>query len=152
MMFASPNLLAVPVAALAGFLVGGLWYGLLANQWMSATGLSEQQIKVKTAQNSSSPIPFITAALANLVMAFVLSIFILNVPPFIWPNALDGGSLIQAMQVCALVWLGFVATTLSVNYGFQMKPFKLTLIDAGHWLLVILVMGAIITLFGASDG
>ncbi len=47
-----------------------------------------------------------------------------------------------------LVWLGFVLTTSSVNNAFRMRPLALTSIDAGHWLVVLLVMGAVIGLFG----
>ena len=35
-----------------------------------------------------------------------------------------------------------------VNHRFQGQGWKLTLIDAGHWLGVLLVMGAVLGLFG----
>jgi hypothetical protein len=46
------------------------------------------------------------------------------------------------------VWLGFVATTVSVNYALQMRPVELALIDGGHWVMVLLIMGAVIGAFG----
>ena len=40
------NWIAVVVAALAGFLVGGIWYGpIMGKTWMGAVGLTEEQIK-----------------------------------------------------------------------------------------------------------
>jgi hypothetical protein len=48
----------------------------------------------------------------------------------------------------AFVWLGFVITTLSVNYGFGGRKPMLTVIDGAHWLGVLLVMGAVIGAFG----
>ena len=48
----------------------------------------------------------------------------------------------------AFVWLGFVATTLVTNHGFQMKLGRLTLIDGGHWLGVLLIQGAILGAMG----
>jgi hypothetical protein len=49
----------------------------------------------------------------------------------------------------AFCWLGFVITTLVVNYTFAMRGWRLLLIDGGHWLVVLLLMGAIIGAMGA---
>jgi hypothetical protein len=48
----------------------------------------------------------------------------------------------------AIAWLGFVATTLLVNHGFQESKIALTLIDGGHWLGVLIIQGVVIALFG----
>ncbi|MFV0296607.1 MAG: hypothetical protein ACK5JT_10870 [Hyphomicrobiaceae bacterium] len=40
--------------------------------------------------------------------------------------------------------MGFVATAIVVNHQFQMRNPMLTLIDAGHWLGVLLIQGAIV--------
>ena len=48
----------------------------------------------------------------------------------------------------AFVWLGFVATTIAVNNMFSYRKPKLSVIDSGHWLVVLIVMGAIIGAFG----
>jgi hypothetical protein len=47
-----------------------------------------------------------------------------------------------------LLWLGFIATTLAVNHRYQNFGWDLTAIDAGHWLGVCLIMGAIIGWWG----
>jgi hypothetical protein len=46
------------------------------------------------------------------------------------------------------VWAGFIVTTTATGHVFTGKPMKLILIDAGHWLAVLLVMGAVIGAFG----
>ena len=48
------------------------------------------------------------------------------------------------------VWLGFVATTQTVNHGYQGHRWALTVIDAAHWLGVLLLQGAIIGAFGPA--
>jgi len=48
----------------------------------------------------------------------------------------------------AFVWFGFVITTLVVNNTFGMRSAKLIVIDGGHWLAVLLLMGAIIGAWG----
>jgi Protein of unknown function (DUF1761) len=48
----------------------------------------------------------------------------------------------------AFVWFGFVLTTMAVNYTFSGRDRRLCLIDAGNWLVVLIVAGAVIGLFG----
>ena len=82
-----------------------------------------------------------TAFVGQLLMAWVLAGLIghLGEGQVTLSNGIISG---------AFVWLGFVATTLVVNHGFQMRLGLLTLIDAGHWLGVLLIMGGIIGAFG----
>ena len=47
-----------------------------------------------------------------------------------------------------LLWFGFIATTLAANYSFGRRPLKLYLIDAGHWLAVLIVQGIVIGAMG----
>ena len=44
-LFAGLNPWMLPVAAIASFLFGGLWYGLLSKQWMAAAKLDEADRK-----------------------------------------------------------------------------------------------------------
>ncbi len=131
MTFAGINYLAVAIAAGAGFLFGALWYGLLGKQWMAALGLSEQP--------KPTPGPFVIAFVAQLVMAWVLAGVVGHFGE-VTPTT--------ALITAALVWLGFVLTTQTVNHRFQDARWSLTLIDSGHWLGVLLVMGLVIGLFG----
>jgi hypothetical protein len=44
----------------------------------------------------------------------------------------------------ALCWFGFVLTTMAVNNIFARRDRRLILVDGGHWLLVLLLMGAVL--------
>ncbi len=131
MQFAGLNYLAVLVAAIAGFGFGAVWYMIFGKPWMAAVGLREQP--------KPTPGPFVTAFLGQLVMAWVLAGVIGHLGDITLPR-----SVISA----AFVWLGFVATAMTVNHRFQGAPWILTFIDAGHWLGVLVVMGLVIGLFG----
>jgi len=134
MRFAGINYLAVVVAALVGFAAGGVWYRVFGTVWMAALGRRPEDIK-------PTPGPFIVAFLAQLVMAYVLAGLI---------GHLGGAVNVQNSIVsAAFIWLGFVATTIAVNDSFQGAKPSLTLIDAGHWLVVLALMGFVIGLFGA---
>jgi Protein of unknown function (DUF1761) len=135
MAFAGMNWLAICVAAIASFLFGALWYGLLGKQWSAALGKSPEDFK------GPSPLPFIISAISLFVMAWVLAGVIGHLGP-------GHVTLRSGLISAAFVWVGFVATVLATNNGFQGAKMSLTLIDAGHWLCVLLIQGAIIGLFG----
>jgi len=139
--FSHVNLLAVMLAAAASFIFGGLWYGLFSQQWMQAAGITLEQIK-----SSKGPVlaPYIKAYLAELVMAFVLA-------SVIWHLAgSDVSTIGTGMMTGALIWVGFVMSSLVVNHGFQGANSSLTLIDGGHWLGVLLTQGAVLGWLGMN--
>jgi hypothetical protein len=141
MTFAGINYLAVIIAALAGFGFGAVYYMVLAQPWMDAVGWTvEEQARHRKGELNPSRLPFAVAIVANLGMAWVLAGLIAHMGPV----TIRGG-IISA----AFVWFGFVATTLAVNYAFSGRKPMLTVIDGGHWLGVLLIMGAVIGAFGS---
>lgn len=87
-----------------------------------------------------SPVPFVLAFAAELVMAWVLAGIVGHIGKV---TVKDG--LISAF----LVWLGFVIATMAVNHAYSKAKPALTAIDGGHWLGVLLIQGLVIGLFGA---
>ena len=136
MAFAGINYLSVVVAALAGFGVGAIWYIVLGKAWLDALGKTEDDIK---GSGTAQAMPFIIALVADLVMAIMLA----GLMGHLGDVSIRGG-LISGF----FVWVGFVITTMGVNHAFSGASPKLTAIDGGHWLAVLLVMGAIIGAFG----
>jgi hypothetical protein len=57
-------------------------------------------------------------------------------------------SISNSLLTAAAVWGGFVLTTMVVNHRFQGATWSLSVIDGGHWLGVLLIMGLVIGLFG----
>lgn len=133
--FAGTNYLAIIVAALASFFVGWPWYMIFGKPWARALGKDPDN------PPKPAPKPFIVLGLCLLVMAFVLSGLIghLGEGQVTVRNGIISG---------AFVWGGFVVTTMAVNHAFQGQKLVLTLIDADHFLVVLMVMGAIIGWFG----
>ena len=125
------NYLAVLLAALSAFLLGGLWYSLLfAKPWAALTGQSEERLKA-----GNPAFVFGGAFLLNLVAAYVLAMFV--GPAGFKFSTLAGLS----------VGLCWVATTLGVNYLFERRPFGLWLINGGYVTVQYTAMGAIIGAF-----
>lgn len=138
MAFAGINYLAIVLAAAASFLFGGVWYGALSKPWLAAVGKTEDGLK---AEGSSLPGLLALTFVAQVVMAWTLAGIL---------GHLGAGQVTvrTGLITAALCWLGFVATTLVVNHGYQGHVRALTLIDGGHWLGVMLIHGAIIGWFG----
>ena len=133
--FAGINYTAVFVAALAGFFVGWPWYMMFGKSWAKALGMDPDN------PPKPGPKPFIVLGFCLAVMAYVLAGFIghLGQGQVTFSNGVISG---------LFAWAGFVVTPMAVNYTFQGRPLVLTLIDAGHFLIVLIVMGVIIGWFG----
>jgi hypothetical protein len=136
MAFAGMNYLAVLVAAVAGFAFGAAYYMTLSNVWLAAIGMTKAELAGKR-----SPTPFIVSIVALLIMAWVLAGTI---------GHLGQGQVTLKNGVISglFVWLGFVITTLSVNYAFGQRKPMLTAIDGIYWLGVLVIQGAIIGAMG----
>jgi len=134
------NYWAVLVAAVAAWLLGAAYYMALARFWMAAHGW-KSEADMLGPSGKTSPIPFIASFVAELIMAWMLAGILFHTGKGVFTIKVG---LISGF----LVWLGFVATTISVNYAFSKKPFVLIVIDAGHWLAVLLLMGIIIGAWG----
>ncbi len=131
------NWIAIVLAALAGFLVGGLWYGpLFSKAWVRETGLSEEQLKA-----SNKPMIFGTTFVLNLFSSYILA--------HVFRTYGDPGISLSVM-IAGGIALGFILPAIAINYLFSLKSVKLFMIDGGYWLLIYSLMGAIFGAFSAN--
>lgn len=133
MLIGKINMLAVLVAAVLSFAFGGVWYNLLSKHWMEASGRTPESLGKEGV--GLYIITFLAQALMAALLAGALHVL--------------GGSgpapgLVTGMITSTFLWFGFVLPTMTVNYAYHGAPIKLTLIDGGHWLCVLLLQGAII--------
>jgi len=141
--FPPTNYLAVLVAAIVIFALGGLWYSpvLFVKKWIALQNRTEEQMRAEAAA-ANMPVlyisAFVTALLTALVMAHLLGHLAAAVDPHMQPNAAHGALF---GFVC---WLGFAAPT---SYGtaiFSGKPKQLWLIDSTYNLVAFVLAGAIL--------
>ncbi len=130
MTLAAVNWLAVLVAAVSAFIVGGIWYGpLFSTAWQSLNGLSDEDVQ------QHAPRTFSGAFALTLVASFGLAM-VLQMHP--------SPGLVSGLTVATIIGLTFVATSMGINYLFARKPMQLYLIDAGYLVLMFAVMGVIL--------
>jgi hypothetical protein len=127
------NFLAVLVAAVSAFLLGGLWYSpaLFGKTWEREAGVSLDQPK-----KGHSAIVFAVSFLFSLIAATVFALFLGRNPPL--NTAVRDG---LAIGAC------WVATSFGINYQFANRTFKLFLIDAGYHVTQFTLYGVILGLW-----
>jgi hypothetical protein len=126
--------LAVIVAGVAGFMVGGVWYSALFGKlWMAARGVTPESMK-----KGNVKLLFGITFLLDVLMAFVLD--------HVFGTYHPTPDLSLSLMIAGGMALGFVIPAMIVNYLYQQASRNLILIDAGHWLAVFLVMGLALNL------
>ncbi|MCB1420123.1 MAG: DUF1761 domain-containing protein [Notoacmeibacter sp.] len=126
-----PDYLAILAATILAWMFGGLYYGTLGKRWLKAARIDPASAKMTASL-------VITSIVAELVMAWVLAGILAHTAA---QGA--GGALITGF----LVWAGFMASTVAVNQRYEGYGWDLTIMDAGHWLGVALIMSLVLTLW-----
>jgi len=135
------NALAIVVATIAAWLFGAAFYGVLGRPWVAAQGRTLDAIKAKNAGKSAAlkATPFLLSFVAELGMASVLSGILFHIGIYTLRAGVISG---------VMCWAGFVLTTVAVNNAYTFRMIALTAIDSTHWLGVLVIMGAVLGLFG----
>jgi Protein of unknown function (DUF1761) len=125
------NYLAVLVAGIVMFLIGGVWYGaLFKNKWAALQGL--------TGSGSMGAGMYVSQLVLCLITAWVLAVVMNHFTDLDW---------MRGAQVGILCWLGFEATKTYGNVVWLGKPRELWVIDAGHGFVTLAVAGAILAVW-----
>lgn len=134
------NYSAVLLAAAAGFIFGGLWYGLFAARSTIATadGTSEN------GRSGPTTLLLVITFIAQVLMAVMLSGVLVHVTRSGIPFTLRSG-----LFSAAMIWIGFVITTLAASNALHGAPFSRTLVDGGYWLGVLLIQSVVLVLRSA---
>jgi hypothetical protein len=127
------HLVGILLAAVAGFMVGGVWYSaLFGKAWMAARGVSKEDIEAR----GGAPVSlFAITFVLDLFMAFVLDhVF----------GTYGGPPMVPSLLIAGGIAVGFVIPAMAVNYLYQQAKRNLYLIDGGHWFFAFLAMGAVL--------
>ncbi|OGT83726.1 MAG: hypothetical protein A3H91_11560 [Gammaproteobacteria bacterium RIFCSPLOWO2_02_FULL_61_13] len=127
------NFLAVLLAAVVNFVLGGLWYSplLFARVWQRESGVTDEQLKT-----ANMAMIFGLAFVLSLIAALVFALFLGPRPPL----SLGLGAGFSA----GLCW---VASSFGINYLFERRSLKLFLINGGYHTLQFTLIGLILSLW-----
>jgi hypothetical protein len=125
------NYLAVLVAALSTFLLGGLWYSplLFGKAWMRANNFNDADV-----QTFSKARMFGWSFVFSLVMAVNLAMFLAG----------PGTNVTWGMTAGFLAGFGWVAMAIAIISVFENRSWAYILINGGYMTVAFVIMGAII--------
>ena len=133
------NYLAVIVAAVVHFMIGGLWYGFIfANTFVGIVGQAQLDQMAADSHWSQYLVAFIT----SLVLVYILAHFV----QYTGSKTVAGG-----LQTAFWLWLGFVVTTQLSAVIFEQRKLGLYLLNIGYQLVACLICGAILATWRARS-
>lgn len=122
------NWLAIFVAAISTFLIGGIWYSLFENQWMAVNNFTKEYL-----QQRNLPIVFGLSFLFSFIMSF-------NLAMFIGAKATISFGMIAGF----LTGFGWVFFSIAIISLFEKRSLKYVLINGGYMIIAFTVMGTIL--------
>lgn len=128
--FHNLNWLAIIVAALSAFVLGGLWYSplLFAKRWMKESGITEESTK-----NANMIKIFFLAFILALIASFFLAMLI-------GTRAGPGYGALAGF----LAGLGLVFTFMGISYLFESRTLMHFVINSVYSIVSLTIMGLII--------
>jgi surface polysaccharide O-acyltransferase-like enzyme len=125
------NYLAVIVAAIAYWLLGAIWYGVVFGEaWLALEHMTAEQ-----ARSMNPVLPYVITLVLNVLIAYALAQIC------IWRNA---DTLGRGASVGVLLWIGFVGPVTFTTYMYEMRPKELYAINQFFPLAGFVLMGAIL--------
>lgn len=126
------NWFAAAAAGIAGFFPGALWYSnlMFLRAWQVETGI------IGASGERSKAFRIVTGVLLSLVAAILFAILLGPEPP------LD-----RALVTALVVGAGFVTTSLAIQYLFEGRTLRLTLINGGYHIVQFAIFGLILGLW-----
>jgi len=130
------NYLAIVIAAVIIFLLGGLWYSpvLFAKRWVALQGRTMDDMTAMAA----SPVMYFEVFVCGLLTAWVLAVIIAHYGAV----TVGGGAMVGV-----LCWIGLAGATSYGSALFSFKPKALWAIDSGYNLVAFVVAGAILAVW-----
>ncbi len=126
--FSQLNWLAIFVAAVSTFLIGGIWYSLFKRQWIAANYFTEKYLEERKLS-----FVFGLSFLFSFIMAFNLAMFIGS-----------KADISYGMIAGFLAGFGWIFFSIGIISLFEKRSFKYALINGGNMTIAFTVMGAIL--------
>lgn len=123
------NMFAVAMASIAFFALGALWYGVLFGKaWQRETGITEPP----------------HGAQVGKIMVLTLAFEMLVVLMLEHTIARTGASDRAIMMIAIGFGLSIMTPAIGINYLHQRRSLTLFLIDAGHFVVGMVLAGAVL--------
>jgi surface polysaccharide O-acyltransferase-like enzyme len=135
------NPLAVIIAAIVEFVIGGVWYGVLfSSQYIALSKLTSEEIAAMQASGVGKT--YALDFLGCLITAYVLGFFI---------RATDSRTVLDGIKIAFMAFLGFVLTTNFETVLFERRAPGLYIMNNAYHLVAFVLMGIILAAWRKRD-
>lgn len=126
------NPLAIAVATILYFLLGGVWFTVFQKAWLLGVGRTMEELQ---ATGISPAVTYGTAIVTTLILAIFLSWII---------QATGPQTPARGIAIAISTWFGVVFTTWSTEYAFEARSLRILAINTGYSLVGMVLMGAVL--------
>jgi hypothetical protein len=134
--FSNANWLAIAVAAVAYFAIGGLWYSVLfGKQWIKATGIDMNRPDAKKGAGGIMAMTFVMLFVTCIGLALLVH------------RTMPGDGVLSGLKIGGLTGICFSAIGICMSYLYQSKPRALIMIDCGYHVIGNIVAAVILCIW-----
>jgi Protein of unknown function (DUF1761) len=126
------NPLAIIVATILYFLLGGVWFTVFKQAWLLGVGRTTEELQ---AANISPAVTYGSAVATTLILAIFLSWLI---------QATGPQTLARGVTIAVATWFGVVFTTWATEYAFEARSLQIFFLNTGYCLTGMIIMGAVL--------
>lgn len=128
------NIIAVIVAAIALFMTGFVFYGLLFTElWTGLWDFTPEKLAEMEAAGSGG---MAFGFLISLATAFFLSVAL---------KKMGKTELLDAIKGAIFLWLGFAVPTMAYDTVYAAQPLMLLVLDSAHLLVGFVIAATVLT-------
>ena len=128
------HFLAILVAAIANYIIATIWYAIIFRKvWQKLTGITDMK---------PAPMNIILVLIGSFVLSFILFHSIVFGNAYFKISGISGG-----LMGGFFGWVGYIAPVTLCTKLYEKKPWRLWLLDNTFWLISLLVMGIILSLW-----
>jgi len=133
-MLIDPMIGAIVASGFVAVLLGMIWYHpkIFGGAWMRLSGITPE---MREKGKRRMPVMVFFGFLAAMLVAYVMTYVSAAWGFYNW---------VGGLQLGLWCWMGFIAPTMLGSVLWEMKPFRLYLINAFYWLVTLLVMAQFI--------
>jgi len=137
------NYWAVLASVVLSIVLGSLWYGpLFGKMWTKLEGWTKADMEKGMADKKGMMRAYGIQTLGAFFMAFVLSHSLIFAATYLHESGVSAG-----LQTGFWNWIGFIAPATLTNVLWEGKSWKLWLLTNGYWLVLLLSMGVLLSLW-----
>jgi hypothetical protein len=133
----SINIWAIIVSGVLSVVLGFIWYGpLFGKKWMALNGMTMPDPRPPMSVMIK---PMIISVIGALILSYTLTYSIAMGGSYLHVQGIMVG-----LQAGFWNWLGFVVPVYLNSAAWENKGWTLFFINAGYWLVLILIIGMIL--------